>query len=60
MPGTVTMPDRGTKQPTSIRLSAESKRLLKLLADTDLRSQSAELEFLIQQAAKERGIGGAR
>ena len=44
------------KKKTSIMLSARDKRLLELLAKKEVRSQTAEIEFLIRRRAEELGI----
>jgi predicted transcriptional regulator len=44
------------KNPTSIRLSDEAKRLLALLADQLGISQVAVLEILIREKAKREGV----
>ena len=42
------------KQSTSFRLSAEARKLLEKMAAEDGVSQTAVLELLIRQAARER------
>ena len=44
------------KQPTSVRLSAEARRLLRLLAEHMGISQSAVLEVLLREKAKQERV----
>jgi predicted transcriptional regulator len=48
------------KNPTSIRLSDEAKRLLALLAEAFGISQVAVLEILIREKAKKEGVKGPK
>lgn len=41
------------KKKTSIMLSAKDKRLLELISKKDVRSQTAEIEYLIRRRADE-------
>jgi predicted transcriptional regulator len=45
-----------TKQPTSMRLSAEAKRLLAVLAHKLSISQTAVMEIALREHAKREGI----
>jgi hypothetical protein len=44
------------KTPTSFHLSEETRRLIKLLADSELRSQANMIEVLVKAEARKKGL----